>query len=155
MKYFILIFTIALLSFSNALTAKNLCNQEDDVIFSCEIKKKNVSVCQQKNSTLTYKYGSSKKTELEIKSKPYLSSIMHPGGGGAHLRFQNKEYSYIVYSFIRGIKEKTEGAGIYILKSNKLLVGLECTGFEDDIYAIKSFEGGYIEEEFKEEGFDF
>ncbi|MCG8339523.1 MAG: hypothetical protein MJE63_33865 [Proteobacteria bacterium] len=155
MKCFILLIGLFQLSFPNTLIANNLCNKDEKVIFSCEIKNKNASVCQLRNKQLIYKFGSNEKIELTLKSKPYFSTAMYPGGGGAHLRFRNKEYSYIVYSFIRGIREKTEGAGIYVLKKDKLLADIECTGFKDEIYGIRTFEGGYLEEEFKEKGFDF
>ncbi len=154
MKFFLVVFSIIQLLFVQSVFSASLCEKSEKVVFTCEIKKKKLSVCQPKDGLVIYRYGTLQKKELTLRSKPYFSSTMHPGGGGAHIRFQNNQYSYIVYSFIRGINEKIEGAGVYVLKNDKLLVDLECTGFEDDIYGIRTVEG-YIEEEFKEEGIDF
>ena len=125
---------ILLLSFAYAETT--LCNNSDVVVFSCDIKKKKLSVCKHKNQII-YKYGTKNKIELKIKSKPRYSYRQFVRANyEEHLRFYNKGYDYIVYSsefmeYEKSPYDKTahyvEHNGVYVVKNKKLLATLRCT----------------------------
>ena len=120
-------------SFIYAKTA--LCNNGDIVVFSCDIKKKTLSVCKHKKQII-YKYGTKNKIELKIKSKPRYSYRQFARANyEEHLRFYNKGYDYIVYSgeFMEYKKtpyDKTahyvEHNGVYVVKNKKVISKLKC-----------------------------
>ncbi|MCH1919019.1 hypothetical protein L9G15_06175 [Shewanella sp. A3A] len=121
-----------------------LCGAEDKVVFSCEIGHKNVSACLTPNSSVKYLYGTKDKVELSLNS-PVFSSAACSGGGISRLRFQNGNYSYIVYDVMcnaesigEGQWSKTDYAGLIVLNSNKVIVNNDCTGFADGVLGVNS-----------------
>jgi len=113
-----------------------LCTKSDEVVFSCDIKKKKLSVCKQNNHEVIYRYGTPYKVELEIKSKPkYSYEQFIRANYEEHLRFHNKGYDYIVYAneFLEydkhpndGTQRYVEHSGVYVVKNKKLLARLAC-----------------------------
>jgi hypothetical protein len=88
---------------------KSLCTPEETVIFQCELKGKQLSLCASRDfsadgGTVQYRYGTTKKMELLYPESPqpardrfFFSSTGYSGGGEAHIRFRNGEYDYILF----------------------------------------------------------
>ena len=117
---------------------ESLCNVQEQVIFSCSIDKKTVSVCASNDFSansgyLQYRFGQKGALELAFpdltESAPTSQSIqartlMFAGGGGGYLRFINGLHHYIVYTAIGkgwGVKD-----GVAVEKNNQLIANLEC-----------------------------
>ena len=133
MKKILLLVTVL---FGFAYADETLCAQDDVVIFSCDIKQKKLSVCQQKDSAFVYRYGKPHKVELTITSSPSYSHRQFVRANvESRLRFHNKGYDYIVYSNslfeydnhpYDGTGAYRSGYGVYVVKNNKLLAELKC-----------------------------
>ena len=126
-----------------------LCKKDETVSFSCGFKSKSVSVCFTDSETLTYRFGTVKKIELELKSDIHFSRTAYSGGGEGNLTFFNGNYRYVVYSSIsngawldNGMREKVERAGIYVVDGDKLLTDIECQSYsgESFIHDLPPFE---------------
>ena len=134
-----------------------LCKSDDIVVFSCNIKKKKLSVCKHKNKII-YKYGVKNKVELQINSKPIYSYEQFVRANyEEHLRFHNKGYDYIVYSneFMEYDKTPYDGTaryvshnGVYVLKNNKLLTRLECKKTYPSMKGIHSLQHSVQKEKY-------
>lgn len=118
--------------------AETLCKQQEQVIFSCSLGKKTVSVCASNDLSansgyLQYRFGQPGRIELNLPALPQsvpvnqfvqARSLMFSGGGGGYLRFINGSYHYIVYSAIgKGWGPKD---GVAVEKNGRLIVYHEC-----------------------------
>ncbi|MBX3617541.1 hypothetical protein [Nitrosomonas sp.] len=118
--------------------AETLCKQQEQVIFSCSLSKKTVSVCASKdfsvsNGYLQYRFGQKGNIELNLPAVPQSTpnaqfvrarTLMFSGGGGGYLRFINGPYHYIVYTAIgKGWGPKD---GVAVEKSGRLIANYEC-----------------------------
>lgn len=137
---------------------KSLCKPEDNMVFSCEIESKNVSVCLTPNKAIEYLYGNKDKVELRL-SAPVFSSTSCPGGGISRLRFQNGNYSYIVYDVMCNESRvsdtqwsKSDFAGLIVLNQNRVIINNDCTDFEDGVFGVNS---GILPETVEREDFNF
>ena len=90
---------------STALANNNsLCQNEEDVLFSCIIKQSHYALPLKD----IFNIDLAKKNDIEFiypTNKAILAnkafqgrSQMFSGGGALYLRFKNKEYDYIIYS---------------------------------------------------------
>lgn len=117
---------------------ESLCNAQEQVIFSCSLGKKTVSVCASNDFSansgyLQYRFG--KKDALELAFPDLAESalaaqsvqartLMFSGGGGGYLRFIKGQHHYIVYTAIgKGWGAKD---GVAVEKNNQLITNLEC-----------------------------
>lgn len=122
----------------SAWTAESLCREHEQVIFSCSLDKKMVSVCASTNFSassgyLQYRFGQKNALELAFpalagttRSLQHIQArtLMFSGGGGGYLRFINGQYHYIVYTAIgKGWGTKD---GVAVEKNTRLIVNLEC-----------------------------
>ncbi len=114
------------------------CQKQEQVIFSCSLGKKIVSVCASNDFSadsgyLQYRFGPFGIPELML---PALSapvpasqliqarSLMFAGGGGGYLRFINGQYHYIVYTAIgKGWGTKD---GVAVERNHQVIANLEC-----------------------------
>jgi hypothetical protein len=118
--------------------AESLCNTQEQIIFSCSLGKKMVSVCASNDFSassgyLQYRFGQKDALELAFpdltESAPaaqfvQAQTLMFAGGGGGYLRFINEPYHYIVYAAIgKGWGTKD---GVAVEKNNQLIANLEC-----------------------------
>ena len=124
--------------------SKSLCNSKEKLVFSCELDKKNVSVCLTRNGSVEYVYGSEGKVELALDS-PVFSRATCVGGGISRLRFQDGNVSYIVYDAMcqsQQISEnqwsKADVAGWMVLNKGKPVANKVCTNFDDNVFGINS-----------------
>jgi hypothetical protein len=104
------------------------CTGSEVKIFFCPIGDKNLSVCQLGDPEIT----------IDSVAKP--SSRPYPGGGETRLRFSRGAYDYLVYDLIRysgvadeetGMREMEDRAGVHVLKDDKRIATLSCTGGGD------------------------
>ena len=117
---------------------ESLCNAQEQVIFSCSLDKKTVSVCASNDFSansgyLQYRFGQKDALELAFPNltESALASqsvqartLMFAGGGGGYLRFINGQHHYIVYTAIgKGWGAKD---GVAVEKNNQLIANLEC-----------------------------
>ncbi|SEQ39149.1 hypothetical protein SAMN05421510_10461 [Nitrosomonas ureae] len=130
---------IGLLFFPALVDAKGShCQIQEQVIFSCSVGEKTVSVCASKNFSahsgyLQYRFGSLGMSELIFPamnaSDPVTQFIrartwIFAGGGGGYLRFINGQYHYIVYTAIgKGWGTKD---GVAVEKNHQVITNLEC-----------------------------
>ena len=116
--------------------AQPLCQTEEHVSFSCGFNTKSVSVCRDGDDNLVYRFGTEEHIELELVSEVHFSRTAYSGGGEGHLRFDNGDYRYVVYSRISngefqkdGTREKDVRGGIYVLRGDQLLKDIQCRGY--------------------------
>ena len=123
---------------SAAAKAESHCQKPEQIIFSCSLGKKIVSVCashdfSSSNGYLQYRFGEKDALELafppliaSIQSSPYIQArtLIFAGGGGAYLRFIKEQYHYVVYTAIgKGWGAKD---GVAVEKNSQLITHLEC-----------------------------
>jgi hypothetical protein len=131
----------AVIANDNRGQATNLCNTEEESIFSCDIDKKNASLCLQQykgRTYITYRYGSTKKIELthpDSRSEHTeifkLSTTPYPGGGENRIRFTIAEYSYYLYDITKTERDEAGQysafkSGITILKNSDKILSKSC-----------------------------
>lgn len=118
--------------------AESLCDAQEQVIFSCSLGKKMVSVCASNDFSaskgyLQYRFGQKGALEMafpELADSALASqfvqarTLMFSGGGGGYLRFINGQHHYIVYTAIgKGWGAKD---GVAVEKNNQLVANIEC-----------------------------
>lgn len=93
---------------------ESLCDAQEQVIFSCTLGKKMVSVCASNDFSassgyLQYRFGQKGALELTCPDLAEVApasqfvqarTLMFAGGGGGYLRFINGQHHYIVYTAI-------------------------------------------------------
>lgn len=129
---------------AGASSADSLCAPDEDVVFTCAVGAKSVSVCASADlspaaGVAQYRFGVPRKTpELTLPSgKAHPARVAHgqsesfSGGGGAWLRFRQGAYAYVVYTGIGkwGPKGTTrEKAGVIVEKDGARVASLQCKG---------------------------
>ncbi|WP_295623965.1 hypothetical protein [uncultured Nitrosomonas sp.] len=119
--------------------AESHCQEQEQVIFSCSLGEKTVSVCASNDFSansgyLQYRFGPLDMLELSFPTVNDASapatqfiqarSLMFAGGGGGYLRFINGWYHYIVYTAIgKGWGTKD---GVAVQRKHQLIANLEC-----------------------------
>ncbi|MAB24390.1 MAG: hypothetical protein CMK78_08580 [Pseudomonadales bacterium] len=116
--------------------AEGLCAEGETVAFSCGVGSKSLSVCGLADDTLSYRFGTPERVELEITAPIHFSRTAYSGGGEGNLTFAAGHYKYVVYSSISngdwladGGRDKIERAGVYVVKDDKLLADIPCTSY--------------------------
>lgn len=109
-----------------------LCPSQEAVVFSCEIERKVVSVCNDSGDQFSYRFGTPRKVELEIPSAVRQTetsvsgaSITLSGGGGAYLRFSTGKFGYVVFTAISS--SWGEKSGVVVERPGKRRIFLPCT----------------------------
>ncbi len=117
---------------------ESLCHEREQIIFSCSLGKKMVSVCASNDFSassgyLQYRFGKGGVLELAFpnltesaQASQFVQArtLMFAGGGGGYLRFINGPYHYIVYTAIG--KDWGAKDGVAVEKNNQLIANLEC-----------------------------
>lgn len=131
------LFALIYLMIFHANAADSHCNEQEQIVFSCSLGKKIVSVCASPELTpssgyLQYRFGAKNALELILPASKNSSqratilanTLMFAGGGGGYLRFINGRYQYIVYTAIGkgwGTKE-----GVLVKKGAQQVANLKC-----------------------------
>lgn len=124
------------------------CGKQEEVIFSCAIGKKVVSVCGEYKK-MSYRFGAIGSPELVFSSvKPSGGTIMYSGGGGAYLRLPNEGYRYVLYT---GIGRGWEKEGLALEKNGRLVKNFECKSSAISEIGSNLFEKYHVPED---EGFE-
>ncbi len=156
---------LLIFSCSSALAAGDVrghCGNKEQIVFSCHVGKKVLSLCMSKpdageSGYMQYRFGPLNRPELvfpkalESATKNFfLSSAGYSAGGEARVRFSIGTYDYILYSKVTsappdasGIREKFSSAGLVILNSKKPIGDLQCMEKNTDF----NFPDGYLKEE--------
>ncbi len=151
------ILLLAVLAFpANAATTH--CMQQEQVVFSCSLGKKTVSVCASNDLSvnkgyLQYRIGQINATPelilpaaIDARHTIKARTLMFSGGGGGYLRFINGSYHYIVYTAIGkgwGVKD-----GVAVEKDGRLIVNLSCQDIPSSILGPEFFSvAGLLEDE--------
>lgn len=114
MKPTILLIAILIPIAMPAWAMQTHCTDQEQIIFSCSLGKKSVSICASADFSahggyLQYRFGNPGAIELALPKSTasplsfqmvQARSLMFAGGGGGYLRFINEPYHYIVYSVI-------------------------------------------------------
>ena len=119
----------------------NLCDADEESIFTCLTEKKTVSLClrqQEGNSYIKYRHGSPEKIELTYPDSQVdsnegfkLSTTPYPGGGENRIRFAIGGYNYYLYDITKS-ESDDQGqypafkAGILVLKNNARILSKSC-----------------------------
>lgn len=124
------------------------CSKQDEVIFSCFVGKKVVSVCGE-HKKITYYFGAIGSPELVFNSaNPSGGTLMYSGGGGAYLRLSNGVYRYVLYT---GIGRGWEKEGLALEKNGRLVKNFECKSTAQSEIGAEFFDKYRIT---TDEGFD-
>jgi len=140
--------------FQTSRAEESLCAGNEEIVFSCHVGRKIISLCRPSESprALTYRYGTPEHLELvhpgrepDAKGEFYTSSSPLFGGGETTLAFTRAGYEYKIYSKI-GRADSGEPQedrtpifedGLVISRSGKTLRQLVCDdggqGFREDI----------------------
>ncbi|WP_322015971.1 hypothetical protein [Paraburkholderia sp. J12] len=109
--------------------AEGMCKSGELTIFNCALSKSISSLCQSSDKgVLTYRNGIDREVRFELSNKGnqnspvfFFSNTPYAGGGEAHIRFSNQEYTYYLYDkTIKTDEGPTFSAGIVIYKKNKI-----------------------------------
>lgn len=128
---------------------RTLCENEEKTLFSCEAETgKVISVCNNSNNTVSYKYGVPEKIDLEYSSKENedinkyfkLHNISHRGSLN-ELEFNIGKYNYTIFKYYADFQISHSGVGVY--KNDKLLTIIKCIYPEE-----RNYENFYFLEKF-------
>lgn len=141
-------------------TAVHLCGAQEQVAFTCPVGSRTLSVCALAGTptTLVYRFGKPGHP-VEMQLPPAAGgaghavegdTLMFAGGGGAWVRFHNKDHAYVVYTGIGNWAEdggKQSVAGVVIERRGVRKDVLPCTGAElselgPDLFEQAGFELG-------------
>jgi len=107
-----------------------LCQQHEEIYFSCKIANDIASICASgnispNNGYVQYRFGRENKIDLEFPSKPYpprnrfsISDISVGSVNSTHLKFKSGGYDYVLYD--------SSMSGIYVKKNGKIISNLIC-----------------------------
>lgn len=157
---FILIFSTPTLAKEES---KYLCRNNEQVVFGCNINKKIVSLCtslplNKSSGYIQYRFGTPNKIEMEYPSNLvgtkdlFKHSIAaFSGGAEGRIRFQNKDYEYIIFDSMQRTNFKADepnypafDSGLFIRHNGKTISLLHCNDKESSIRTGYEF----IEEDF-------
>jgi len=91
------------------------CRRHETRIYACDFGDRRVAVCAAENR-LSYRFGTDRRTDLEIDSRPgqvraYAGGVVGGGNGYQNrIRFTNNGYQYIVHSMTAGDLTDAPGA---------------------------------------------
>ena len=121
-----------------------LCKDEESTLFSCDTENnKVISFCENKDGTLSYKYGTSERIELEYSSikdkninnyfkynnlKKYLNEIPD----FYEVEFNIGKYTYTLYKYLS--RFNINHSGVYVEKEGKKVALIQCVNPEEDNY---------------------
>lgn len=117
-----------------------MCRPPERPIYVCDFGRRQVAVCSTDNS-LTYRFGSASRTELELTSSGGSStaavSAVTGGGGGkqTHIRFTNGDYDYIVHTMVAGGLTERPGqrsSGLTVMRGEQEVSVMACGRTGDD-----------------------
>jgi hypothetical protein len=129
----------------------NLCDQDENVIFSCSLKKKQVSLCASgdlKSNTgrLFYRFGVAGK-QLELvhpsnKDSPFKAFSTYFDGSAksseSNVAFKQGGYMYVIYNRLAAfeIDDRSNGGGIMVYRNGKQISDMWCVDktINDNIY---------------------
>lgn len=120
------------------------CLPEEQVIFSCSVGKKVVSICA--SSTLgptsgaaQYRFGALGRIELNIPAQPQhpttfsrVGVMRGPAWADTHIRVVNGEYAYTVYE---GEGKGWQRSGVLVSKQERTLANLSCVSPKQGLFA--------------------
>lgn len=116
-----------------------LCKDEESILFSCDTENnKVISFCENKDATLSYKYGTSEKIELEyfsVKDKNinnYFKYYNFKSGIFHEVEFNIGKYTYTLYKYLG--RFTTSHSGVYVEKEGKKVALIQCVNPEEDNY---------------------
>ena len=120
----------------NPLFADSLCQQSEQVLFSCSTTHdKIISLCASDskdngNTGIMYRFGNQNHVELAYPAsmQPAKQAFrgraqMFSGGGGIYLRFNNNDFDYVIYD---GTGKGWQMHGVVVLKNKKFVTYLAC-----------------------------
>jgi hypothetical protein len=146
--------------------ADTLCLPGEQIVFSCSVKMRIVSLCASTPFTkntgdMQYRFGTRSNIEFQFPRTPsaqgknfHLSSTSYGGGGETHLSFTNSSYEYIIYERMTKGEEDREGvrptifsAGVFVRKGSKQVAKYRCNSNENaginalayDVLPMESF----------------
>jgi hypothetical protein len=136
-KYALMLLLSSVMISMPAYSSKSLCSKNEQIVFSCSLGKKTLSVCASSNISptsgyLQYRLGKKNKAEIAFPDSSKIAdrkliqarTLMFAGGGGAYLRFINGSFNYVVFTAIgRGWGTKD---GVSVLKNGKPIANLMC-----------------------------
>jgi hypothetical protein len=143
-------------AFSVSASVQSLCAQQEEIVFSCKIDKKLVSVCASKEISPTggfiqYRFGKKDAAELlfpkgdlsqrHVKAK----SLPLVGGGIAYLRFSNGQFDYVVYQAMS--RDLGTRDGVAVLKAGKLARNISCDDLPTAMFNTEYFEKAGLPED--------
>lgn len=149
------IFTIVLLSLfkfdaacaqdAMSLQEQTLCNDGEEVYFSCPLEnRKTVSVCAKGNTDpgrgyVQYRYGTKDKAfafprmNVPPASTVTITDVSEGSIRGLHLKFSKGPYTYVVSSVSPG--------EVYVSKNGKIIFDKECQASKYKSFSNKVFDG--------------
>jgi len=117
---------------------------EEQVIFSCSVGKKVVSMCVSDSlgpasGTAQYRFGALGKIELKIPAQPQhpttfsrLGVMRGPAWADTHIRVANGEYAYTVYE---GEGKGWQRSGVLVTKKDQTLANLSCVSPKQGLFS--------------------
>ncbi|WP_153228318.1 hypothetical protein [Achromobacter xylosoxidans] len=126
------------------------CLPEEQVIFSCSVGKKVVSICAsdtlgRASGTAQYRFGALGKVELKIPAEPQhptvfsrLGVMRGPAWADTHIRVVNGEYVYTVYE---GEGKGWQRSGVLVSKHERTLANLSCVSPKRRLFADVVYSG--------------
>lgn|GEM_PF-2202960 len=120
------------------------CMPEEQVIFSCSVGKKVVSMCVSDSlgpasGTAQYRFGALGKIELKIPAQPQhpttfsrLGVMRGPAWADTHIRVANGEYAYTVYE---GEGKGWQRSGVLVTKKDQTLANLSCVSPKQGLFS--------------------
>ncbi|RAS19458.1 hypothetical protein BX591_14116 [Paraburkholderia bryophila] len=124
---------------------QTLCNEDEDVYFSCSLEnQKTVSVCAKDNTTpnrgyVQYRYGNKGDAfafppeNVLPATTTRITDVSEGSVRGLHLRFSKEPYTYIVSSVSPG--------EIYVSKNGKIIFDKKCQASSYKSFSNKVFDG--------------
>lgn len=116
---------------------QTLCGEFDEVVYSCRINDRILSVCTSPAGDISYTYGRSlREAELGMGADAddgtvHRGGVVGGGGGGGqqtHIRFSNGDTHYLVYSGYTGRLAEKPGrwSGVAIVRAGRVVANLQC-----------------------------
>jgi hypothetical protein len=123
-----LIILIAFISFNAYTEESNFCNDNESVVFNCQLENtKFISICKI-DDTLSYNYGRFDKRELFLKEniENAFSKKNYARGEKNTFSFKNGLYTYNVIEFFSMSNSLDEYYGINVTKNGDVIFENEC-----------------------------
>ena len=116
---------------------QTLCGEYEDILYSCQIDGRTLSVCASNNqpADISYNFGrSARDIELNINTaqdngRVHQGGVVGQGGGQlTHLRFTNGDTQYIVYSGYTGrlANRDRKWSGVAVQRDGRDIANMRC-----------------------------